>query len=211
MSQYLAPNQIIEVGYGQPGRFVFTKTQLPYSGPYHKDFLNRFWEGETHTLKSKELDEIESLNSNNDLNTISKNTAVTYKYSKLYQGELDTPFYTFDHILPTFEDYFNGFFNRYIIQLKSSAISELNIIEINKENYDKLIANNNALKSYNIATIPWVLSGPIFDYIDENNVRIDGVYNTNLRFIRQAEKIIKNLSLYLTDPLQFVNTSNKAF
>jgi len=207
-------SNIAETGYSQDFRFIVRSTQLYYTGYYHKDNKGLYWTGEFHNSKSQELiDSRPPIVIDN--NYIAKNQAGAIGFTKKYNNTLEAPLLSTNFIEPNFSDYSKGYFIRYFAQLKLAIFPEKNIYELNKENYDKLINDFIALQSYNTIAIPWKLNGSFFD-VFQNNIRIeDGVYDTNLRITKQAEKIIPNLSIYLNNPTQFstakfsIATTNK--
>jgi hypothetical protein len=198
---YISPSHIIEVSYTQGEQFVLPNNSF-YKGAYHKDSSGNFWTGEIHTNQSIKLKNIlKSVDI--DLNHISKNNPISKDYTKHYKGNLDTTFIKSDIIKPNEQDYNVGYFTRYVAQLKASIKPELNTFEINKTTFDKVSKEANVIKYYKLASFKWKLIGPRFD-VYEGNVRIEsGVEDTNLRSLQDVDRIITNIKLFITDPLQF--------
>jgi hypothetical protein len=199
---YLPQSAIIETGYAQQGAFVISSNKQPYSGYYHKDNKKRYWSGENHNSNSIlliNLAEVNSLN-NKPADYSLKNNVISAGFTKHYDIVPAPTLYKGDFIIPTEEEYNNGYFTRYIAQLKSS-ISPY-IVEITGDNYAKLIQTEDKF-FYNTAEMLWKLTGPLDD-IFEDNIRIEpGIRDTNLRSLQQAEKKIPGLSKVFNNPLQF--------
>lgn len=198
---YISESQIIETGYTQGNSLVRVYDNQLYKGFYHKDNQGRYWTEKTHTSKSILLRDIAPKNPNITLNSVAKNNNTTLPFSKQFNIDLTTSLLKGDFILPTESDYNNGYFVRYIVELKNSK--QPYIVELNYTNYKDLTSNKNLTTQYNNATLLWQLTGPTLD-VYSNNIRIkSGIKDTNLRSIQNTSKIIKNISTYLTDPLQF--------
>lgn len=201
---YISNSQIIETGYTQGYEFSLSYSQEVYKGYYHKDNQGRYWTEKEHTSSSILLIKLTPPSKDITLNTVAKDNKITFPFSKLYNKDLTTPLLKSDFILPTDLDYKNGYFVRYIAQLKNSLQDY--IIELNYDSYNKFINNKNLSIQYTTSVLLWQLTGPVND-IYNNNIRIkSGVKDTNLRSIQEAEKIIKGLSKFLSDPLQYSKT-----
>lgn len=199
---YIAESQIIETGYTQGDFLVISYNNQSYKGFYHKDNQGRYWTEKTHTSKSILLRDISPKQIDITVNSIAKNNNISLPFSKKFNIDLSTPLLKSDFIIPTEIDYNNGYFVRYISELKNSKQSY--IIEINYNTYKDFSINTNLSTQYNNVTLLWQLTGPILD-VYNNNIRIkSGVKDTNLRSIQEASKTIKNISSYLIDPLQFM-------
>lgn len=199
---YISESQIIETGYTQGNSLTIAYNNQLYKGFYHKDNQGRYWTGKTHTASSMLLLDISPSNFDINLNNIAKNNNTTFPYSKRFNTDLTTSLLKSDFILPTESDYNNGYFVRYIAELKNSK--QPYIIELNYDNYKNLTLDKNLATQYNNVTLLWQLVGPILD-IYQNNIRVtSGIKDTNLRSIQEASKTIKNISTYLTDPTQFM-------
>lgn len=195
---YIPESAIIETGYAQADRFLIQSTQLPYKGFYHKDNKDRYWSGETHTDDSFLLTPPSTKPLT--LDSFAKNNQISAGFTKHYDIISAPVLYKGDFIIPTEEEYNNGYFTRYIVQLKLSVSPY--IVEINQDNYTKLIQTEGKI-FYNIVEMLWKLTGPIDD-IFEDNIRIEaGVRDTNLRSLQEAEKKIPGLSKVFYDPTQF--------
>ena len=198
---YISPSQIIETGYTQGDILVITYNQQLYKGFYHKDNQGRYWSGKDHTDKSMLLSYLPPATSEITLNTVAKDSSISYPFSKRFSDTLDTPLLNSNFILPNESNYAKGFFVRYFAQLKNS--NQPYIVEVNYDTYNTFPTNKNITNHYITTALLWQLTGPINDVYNDN-IRIkSGIKDTNLRSIQDAEKTFKHLSLYLTDPLQY--------
>lgn len=199
---YIPQSAIIETGYAQQGAFVISSNKQPYKGYYHKDNKKRYWSGESHDSNSILLINLAEVNSlkNKPADYSLKHNVVSSGFTKHYDIIPAPTLYKGDFIIPTEEEYNNGYFTRYIAQLKSSVSPY--IVEITGDNYAKLIQTEDKF-FYNTVEMLWKLTGPLDD-IFEDNIRIEsGVRDTNLRSLQYAEKKIPGLSKVFNNPLQF--------
>ena len=195
---YIPESAIIETGYAQADRFLIQSTQLPYKGFYHKDNKNRYWSGEKHTNDSFLL--TPPATKPLTLDSFVKNNPISYGFTKHYDIIPAPTLYKGDFVTPTEEEYNNGYFTRYIAQLKLSVSPY--IIEITGDNYAKLTQTEDKF-FYNTVEMLWKLIGPLDD-VFEDNIRIEaGVRDTNLRSLQEAEKKIPGISKVFSNPLQF--------
>lgn len=88
---------------------------------------------------------------------------------------------------PEKEDFQRGFAYRYFCKKKKTDY----IVEIDKKQYDKLMSGDYSTSMiYKLIKIPWKLKGDMFD-VFEGNVRIvNGVFDSNKRVIKNAEKTL---------------------
>jgi hypothetical protein len=193
---YISPSNIIETDHTTGNQFVVKSTQVPYSGFYHKDKFGKYWTGQTHTEDSKQLtklfkDPVFTLYSNPPSAYLNLNPII------IPNNNLQS-----DFISPSDDDYNNGYFLRYFFKFNNSI--DPKFVEVNKDTFKKTLQITNINLLYSGASMIWLLMGPINDIYDENNIRIQpGVKDTNLRSIQETEKLLENISLYVTDPLQF--------
>jgi|688.fasta_scaffold88310_2 hypothetical protein len=197
---YISSSQIIETGYTQGSQFVISYNQQPYKGFYHKDNQGRYWSEKEHTITSFLLTLI-TPTQNFSLNNMTKNSYVGINYNKRFTDNLDTPLLKSDFIVPTESNYTKGFFVRYFAQLKNSF--QPYIVEVNYDTYNTFPKNKNIIDCYFTVVLLWQLTGPVNDIYSSNIRTTPGIKDTNLRSIQDAEKTFPNLSLYLTDPLQY--------
>lgn len=121
-------------------------------------------------------------------------------YTDLIKGKIT---YSLDFpktIVPTplTLDYENGFIERYFAQ----RVNDSNgfVFEINLEEYTNLIDN----PYWSVDKMRWRLTGPIDSVYSPNGILTDmGVRSSNLSSISIISNKIKNINLYLINPLQF--------
>jgi hypothetical protein len=195
---YLPESSIIETGYTQGNKLLLSNDQF-YKGFYHKDNKGRYWSGEKHDMNSLILKpRFNDKSISRDV--LLKNNQISYGFTKHYKIPKSPTLYKGDFVTPTEEEYNNGYFTRYVIQLISSQSPY--IVEINKDNYAKLTQTEDKFY-YNTVEMLWKLIGPLDD-IFENNIRVEaGVRDTNLRSLQEAEKKIPGLTKVFNNPLQF--------
>ena len=95
-------------------------------------------------------------------------------------------------------DYENGFIERYFTQRAND--SNAFVFEINSEEYNELSTN----PYWSVDKMRWRLNGPIDSVYSLNGLLVDvGVRSSNLASISIISEKIKNIDLYLINPLQF--------
>jgi hypothetical protein len=95
-------------------------------------------------------------------------------------------------------DYENGFIERYFAQRAND--SNAFVFEINLEEYIELSTN----PYWSVGKMRWRLNGPIDGVYSLNGLLVDvGVRSSNLASISIISEKIKNIDLYLINPLQF--------
>ena len=95
-------------------------------------------------------------------------------------------------------DYENGFIERYFAQRAND--SNAFVFEINLEEYNGLSTN----PYWSVDKMRWRLNGPIDSVYSSNGLLVDvGVRSSNLASISITSEKIKNIDLYLINPLQF--------
>lgn len=204
----VSSSNIVETGYTQGYRFT-NKLGEDYKGFYFKDNKGKYWSGKNYTTNSVELiNNIPPISL--DPNSLTKNNAFNLRYTKMYNGNLDTPLLKTEYIEPSLEDYDKGIFVRCVAQLIPCIHPEKNIVEITSTTFYQIKDNPNIIKSYRLATFGWRINGPLED-IYSNNIRVeDGIISTNSRSLADVEKKIKGISLYLNDLLQFAAIPEKS-
>ena len=195
---YIPKANIVETGYTQGTEFLNDATQLSYKGYYFKDKDGNYWSGKEPSSSSFKLRRIipSTQQTANPANFL-----VNRAYTKAYGKQIQTESFNNSFIQPTAEDYAKGYFIRYIA--KFVATSNPTFIEVNKDTYDKINGSTNLQVIYPTVPLFWKITGPIDDtFVDNIRVAV-GVRDANLRSIQEAEKVIKGISSFLTDPLQF--------
>lgn len=190
---YIPVSNIISSGFTNGGDFVIKSNGQAYSGYYFTTTNDKFYTGQTWTSNSVELEKIFQSSSTNVFGGI---------YSSLNPNSLPPTSFTADFIMPTQQDYNNGYFIRYI--LKPTISTQLNnFIEVKSDKYTQVTQNNDLQTLYKFANVVWKLTGPLYDTYKDNIRIASGIIDTNKRSIQEAEKFIPNLSLYFTNLTQF--------
>jgi hypothetical protein len=95
-------------------------------------------------------------------------------------------------------DYENGFIERYFTQRANDSSSF--VFEINLQQFIELSTN----PYWSVGRMRWRLTGPIDSVYSSNGLLVDvGVRSSNLASISIISENIKNIDLYLINPLQF--------
>lgn len=195
---YIPKANIVETGYTQGTEFLNASSQLSYKGYYFKDKDGNYWSGKEPSNSSFKLRRTTptAQQTSNPANYL-----VNLPYTKAYGKQIQTESFNNSFVQPTSEDYAKGYFIRYIAKFVST--SKPTFIEVNKDTYDKINENTSLQVIYPTVPLFWKLTGPTDDaFVDNIRVAV-GVRDANLRSIQEAEKIIKGVSSFLTDPLQF--------
>ena len=200
---YIPVSNIVETGFTSGNQFVVESTQLFYVGYYHKDTSNVYWSGQTHDNSSVVLKNINTNNSTD--NNLTRNNITNFSYTKLNPKIFPQETFTPDFIMPTEQDYTNGFFIRYILKptVGVNNIQSLNFIEVKSNKFTQVSQSPDLKTLYKLTSLIWKLTGPLYDVYKDNIRTASGIIDTNKRSILDAEKTLPNLSLYLIDPLQF--------
>ena len=200
---YIPVSNIVETGFTSGNQFVVESTQLFYVGYYHKDTSNVYWSGQTHDNSSVVLKNINTNNSTD--NNLTRNNIANFGYTKLNPKIFPQETFTSDFIMPTEQDYTNGFFIRYILKptVGVNNIQSLNFIEVKSNKFIQVSQSPDLKTLYKLTSLIWKLTGPLYDVYKDNIRTSSGIIDTNKRSTLNAEKILPNLSLYLIDSLQF--------
>ena len=100
--------------------------------------------------------------------------------------------------IPTEFDYDNGFIRRYFIQKTNDSNGF--VFEVSEEVHDELRDN----PFWKVADLKWRITGPKENVYNQKGELSDiGVEITNKQIINLTSKIIRNISLYLPNLLQF--------
>ena len=200
---YIPVSNIVETGFTSGNQFVVESTQLFYTGYYHKDISNVYWSGQTHDNSSVVLKNINTSNSTD--NNLTRNNISNFGYTKLNPKIFPQETFTPDFIMPTEQDYTNGFFIRYILKptVGVNNIQSLNFIEVKSNKFTQVSQSPDLKTLYKLTSLIWKLTGPLYDVYKDNIRTASGIIDTNKRSTLDAEKTLPNLSLYLIDPLQF--------
>lgn len=193
---YIPISNIVSSGYTNGGEFFLKSNLQPYVGFYFVDKNNNAYTGQTYTNNSVEL-----VKRNSTMNEV-PNTVYNYKYASLNPKTLPPLSITPDFIIPTDNDYNQGFIVRYM--LKPVISTQINdFFEVRSDKYMTVVQSSDAKVLYKFATVLWKLTGPLYDTYRDNIRIAPGIIDSNKRAITEAEKFIPNLSLYFTDLIQF--------
>ena len=97
---------------------------------------------------------------------------------------------------PTSKDYEKTFFARYFIKKDNTD----EITEVDEKQYKDIKEQ----MFFSGLEMEWKLVGPEFDIIDyRGTITAHGVASTNQRAIAQSEKVFKNISLFISNTIQF--------
>ena len=94
-------------------------------------------------------------------------------------------------------NYQKGFIERYFIQMRATPGSP--IIEINADTYYQYQSDI----YYSVVGIKWKITGELEDKYTENGEYVPSVHTVNSLIIKEAEKVLPELNLYLVNTKQF--------
>lgn len=99
---------------------------------------------------------------------------------------------------PTMQDYKRGYFIRYFGKKTDNTES---IIEISKENYDRLRQNKTTPEDYlyEVTDLFWKLTGPLNDNRENRQYPIAGIIDTNKRLVETKERTFRGLKAYINE------------
>jgi hypothetical protein len=98
---------------------------------------------------------------------------------------------------PTDEDYMKGIIVRYFVQRRDTPGSV--IIEINSQRFNEYSGG----VYYKTTTLKWRITGNLEDTYTNQGALIPSVIRSNQMAIKEAEKELPELNLYLVNPKQF--------
>lgn len=101
-------------------------------------------------------------------------------------------------------DYVNGSVTRYFLQRNNLANALYSIIEVNKEQFGKLVISGKGINNslYNGISIPWKLTGPKNDVVVGGTRITPGVEDTNRRIVEINSTNVPGLDKFLTDYIE---------
>lgn len=164
-----------------------TSDNNEYIGLYHK-----YTTGEVYTQpkwdKNKSVKLIKYIELNQDSKTYKIITNVKLNYSSFKTHNVNI----------NKEDIDIGYINRYIFK----KINENKFYEVDNETHDMYSQNKIDPNIYVAKKIQWYITGEISD-TQNGLITIQGARSKNIDTIKQAELTMPNLSLYLSNPLQY--------
>ena len=174
------------------GSEYMTENNIEYSGLYHKYITGEVFTGPTWNSKlSKKLYVYKDVTSKNSI------------YQKLKPLNLSYDLPRSSNIEITKDQYNLGVIDRYFIKKYNS----LDILEIDKSQYSKLVEKKIDPTMYFAIVIPWQISGPIEDTVI-NNVLVPGIRNKNILHIAYANSKMPGIDAILTNPLQYYSDTD---
>ena len=169
MALYYPPNQIRPNLYANAGEFVFTLTNLPFSGSYHQLSNGKYYSGALHFDDSQEITQNSTVGGNQDpaiensgtlplvveVNSIVPNNNTYSRLTNQNTAPKELPVNLQN--LPTEQDYQIGEFTRYF----AKKINQDSYIEFDKTTYDRLISKDSSIyyEQYITFKMPWRLTG----------------------------------------------------
>lgn len=169
MALYYPPNQIRPNLYANAGEFVFTLTNLPFSGSYHQLSNGKYYSGALHFDDSQEITQNSTVGGNQDpaiensgtlplvveVNSIVPNNNTYSRLTNQNTAPKELPVNLQN--LPTEQDYQIGEFTRYF----AKKINQDSYIEFDKTTYDRLISKDPSIyyEQYITFKMPWRLIG----------------------------------------------------
>lgn len=200
LKTFYADNEVIKELYTN-GMLFLLPNKKEYIGYYHQylDGSGAYTGGDWNPETSVQLTPVPR---GIDVALRSFHASIAKKY-KAINDKKDPTFYFAN---PKMEDYEAGKYNRYFLSRRNKAITEIDIIEVNEDDYDSWERANSGIDEYLYRGIQleWKLTGPLHDMIDPvtNNI-IVGVADTNKRITSLKSKLMPGLSRYLSDPREF--------
>lgn len=206
---YYTPTETQNDLFTNGGEWMELDTWTNYVGFYHiySSTNEVFSEKEWHPTKSKKLvpfkNKSESYFKYVDL--------VNYRKSEGVKSELHGPvkYDRFSAPVATIRELTEserqkGVMTRYFL-FKRNELSTKLPIEVNKTQADTYPVSNYGINQYlyELVEIPWKISGPEFDVIENGILKIPGVANTNKRIVEKYSKKFPILKRVLTNFREF--------
>jgi hypothetical protein len=202
---YLPLSQITTNLFTNGNEFVTIQNNKNYIGFYFKTSTGKFYTGKnTSDRPNIELIPI-SLQNIQDIDNIQE-PINNFSFITLYEANTDRylsiknininisaiPYYS--PTLPTSQDYQNGEFQRYFCK----KTNEIKYIEINKEQFDKLVAQDPQIEFslYQPFTITWIISGDK-DTVAKTNRNIVELASFRQKLPRLADYLRFDYTKYL--------------
>jgi len=188
---YYPKSKIISDLYTDNSEFIYVKNGKTYKGYYYSTYDGKFFTGKTYSLQTEELLRLQSNTSNvvrdenNSVYNVINNKSIVNKSPR------------FKYIVPTENDYINGYFKRYFCNRVNGDVKT--ILEINEKQFNDIVDN----VLYKTISIDWRISGNIQDESMIDGIIIPGVINTNINTLKRIEKELPGISLYISNPAQF--------
>lgn len=193
---YYPENQIVRNLTALPNQWML-EDGTEYVGPYHKYSTGEVYtEGSWNEFQSKKLIPYKVTFQ------VPENT-IYDKITKTPVNQFNAPGYYYPILKES--DYANGSITRYFVQRNNLSNPLFSIIEINKEQFSKIVTSGKGINGnlYNGISIPWKLTGPKNDSFDLNGVRVEtGVEDTNRRIVSINNVKMPGLINFLNDYIE---------
>jgi hypothetical protein len=200
---YIPKGKLLDKYYYTGGNEYRTFNGNIYIGYYHKDISNKTWSGKEHNSGSVELinlipSSITDENSSSQAQTLDYNRITKTANIIGVNAQPITP----HNFTPTLENYDIGYLTRYFV--KYNASSKLKFTEVNQAMFRNIVLNPSQYHSVTLTLVSllWRIKGPVNDQYKDNILIRPGVYDSNQRSLREAEKICPGISLFLPNLLE---------
>jgi hypothetical protein len=203
---YFPKSQITSNLYTNGNEFVLSTTQEIYIGFYFKISTGKIFTGKTPNDRPN-IELIPLISNENILTPLDNNFQSNYstttnifeQNNEIYldlKSEIPLVKFipTYSPTLPTSQDYQNGEFQRYFCK----KTNEIKYIEINKEQFDKLVAQDPQIEFslYQPFTITWIISGDK-DIVAKTNRNIVELASFRQKLPRLADYLRFDYTKYL--------------
>jgi hypothetical protein len=203
---YFPKSQITSNLYTNGNEFVLSTTQEIYIGFYFKTSTGKIFTGKTPDDRPN-IELIPLISNENILAPLDNNFQSNYsttanifeQSNEIYldiKSEIPLVKFipTYSPTLPTSQDYQNGEFQRYFCK----KTNEIKYIEINKEQFDKLVAQDPQIEFslYQPFTITWIISGDK-DTVAKTNRNIVELASFRQKLPRLADYLRFDYTKYL--------------
>ena len=167
----------------------------PYVGYYNMTALGPYSQGVFDKGRSEKIYPIRYVPNEN------AKVYVNLADNKGYKTDLEFDDPVYSSPLPEKKDYLAGYFLRYFIKQRNDR--EARILEIDKDQYDKLIPDSGINPSfYKGVGFRWKLKGPKNDILAKNNTILrPGIEDTNRRTVNQYNRDLVGLNLVIGNRL----------
>jgi hypothetical protein len=203
---YFPKSQITSNLYTNGNEFILSTTQEIYIGFYFKTSTGKIFTGKTPDDRPN-IELIPLISNENILAPLDNNFQSNYsttanifeQSNEIYldiKSEIPLVKFipTYSPTLPTSQDYQNGEFQRYFCK----KTNEIKYIEINKEQFDKLVAQDPQIEFslYQPFTITWIISGDK-DIVAKTNRNIVELASFRQKLPRLADYLRFDYTKYL--------------
>lgn len=173
-----------------------------YTGKYWITYDGRYFKGDYPNDNAEELFKIEKfiLPTNKIIkNSINEKLLKINPFISVTNMEDPKPYYP----NPTVDDYKKGTITRYFA--KERKIRTYKILEINRSTYDDIKKREGKYNysKWDVTSIIWKISGPLYSTFNGNIITRAGVLDTNERIVKNENKEFIGINKYLTNFKEF--------